>query len=338
MKIMIVGGTGFLGYYATQVALDRGYEVGAFALDDVNLEGWWPKEVPVGHGDLFQMTEDELVPVFEGYDAFIYSVGPDDRYTPKAPSYDFFHGHLVEDASKVFRAARRAGVKRSVVNNSYFAYFDRLYPEKGLAKYHPYIRSRVEQAAKLIEESGGGAANGGMDVMVLELPYIFGSMPERMPIWKDVYIERFFHYPAIFFPKGGTSMIAIQHVGEAEIGALEHGVHAGKYPVATDNHTFRWMIQEFEKGLGIHKPIIQPSGKICAMGANSIAKAEAKHGNEAGLDLGRLMTDIMSYEIYIPEDVIAENSKLLGYGSDGLEEAIAKTMKRCYPNGFGKGK
>ena len=196
----------------------------------------------------------------------------------------------------------------------------------------------MEQAAKLIEESGGGAANGGMDVMVLELPYIFGSMPERMPIWKDVYIERFFHYPAIFFPKGGTSMIAIQHVGEAEIGALEHGVHAGKYPVATDNHTFRWMIQEFEKGLGIHKPIIQPSGKICAMGANSIAKAEAKHGNEAGLDLGRLMTDIMSYEIYIPEDVIAENSKLLGYGSDGLEEAIAKTMKRCYPNGFGKGK
>ena len=78
MKIMIVGGTGFLGYYATQVALDRGYEVGAFALDDVNLEGWWPKEVPVGHGDLFQMTEDELVPVFEGYDAFIYSVGPDE--------------------------------------------------------------------------------------------------------------------------------------------------------------------------------------------------------------------------------------------------------------------
>ena len=133
-------------------------------------------------------------------------------------------------------------------------------------------------------------------------------------------------------------MIAVEHVGEAMIGAIENGVHGERYPVADENHTFRWMIQEFEKGLGIHKPIIQPSGKICAMGANSIAKAEAKHGNEAGLDLGRLMTDIMSYEIYIPEDVIAENSKLLGYGSDGLEEAIAKTMKRCYPNGFGKGK
>lgn len=338
MKIMIVGGTGFLGYYATQVALDRGYEVSAFALDDVNLEGWWPEAVKVGHGDVFEMTEDELVPIFEGYDAFIYSVGPDDRITPPAPSYDFFHGHLVEDASKVFRAARRAGVKRSVVNNSYFAYFDRLFPEKGLAKYHPYIRSRVEQAAKLIDESGGGAANGGMDVMVLELPYIFGQMPERMPIWKDVYIERYFHAPVIFFPRGGTSMISVKHVGEAMIGAVEHGEHAGRYPVATDNKTFKWMIQEFEKGLGIHKPIMQPGPGICAKGAESVVKEEAKHGNEPGLDLPRLMKDIMSEEIYIPEEEIRKSSELLGYGMDGLEEAIAETMHRCYPNGFGKGK
>ncbi|MBR3003540.1 MAG: hypothetical protein IKH67_00540 [Lachnospiraceae bacterium] len=336
MKIMIVGGTGFLGYYATQAGLKRGHELASFSLDDVNLEGWWPKEVPTSFGDVFEMSEDELVPVFEGFDAMIYSVGPDDRITPKAPSYEFFHKHLVTDASKVFRAARRAGVKRAAVNNSYFAYFDRLFPEKGLAKYHPYVRSRVEQAQTLFEESGGGAANGGMDVMVLELPYIFGAMPERMPIWKDVYIERFFHYPAIFFPKGGTSMIAVEHVGEAMIGAIENGKHGERYPVADVNQTFRWMIQEFEKGLKIKKPIIQPGGSICAMGANSLAKKEAKKGNEAGLDLGRMMTDVMSYEVYIPEGVIAENSRILGFGRGGLEEAIEKTMKRCYPNGFGK--
>ena len=334
MKIMIVGGTGFLGYYATLTALERGHEVAAFALDDVNLEGWWPKEVPVSHGDVFEMTEDELVPVFDGYDAFIYSVGPDDRYTPDAPSYDFFHRHLVTDASKVFRAARRAGVKRSAVNNSYFAYFDRAFPEKGLAKYHPYIRSRVEQASTLFEESGGGAESGGMDVMVLELPYIFGQMPERMPIWKDVYIERFFRYPAIFFPKGGTSMIAVEHVGEAMIGAVEHGEHGVRYPVADENHLFRWMIQEFEKGLGIRKPIIQPCAKICAMGAENIAKKEAKKGKEAGLNMSKLMTDIMAHELYIPEEVIQENAKLLDYGRGGLKESIEATMRRCYPNGF----
>ena len=40
MKIMIVGGTGFLGYYATQTALKHGHEVSSFSLDDVTLEGW----------------------------------------------------------------------------------------------------------------------------------------------------------------------------------------------------------------------------------------------------------------------------------------------------------
>lgn len=335
MKIMIVGGTGFLGYYATQTALDRGHEVASLSLDDVNLEGWWPKQVPTTFGDVFEMSEDELVPVFEGFDALVYSVGPDDRVTPKAPSYDFFHRHLVTDVAKVFRAARRAGVKRSEVNNSYFAYFDRLFPELGLSKYHPYIRSRVEQADILINEAEGAAA-GGMDVMVLELPYIFGAMPERTPLWRDVYIERFFHYPAIFFPKGGTSMIAVEHVGEAIIGALENGTHGERYPVADENHTFRWMIEHFQKGLGIHKPILQPAASICAMGANHLARKEAKQGNEAGLDLGRLMKDVMSDEIYIPEDVIAQNSTLLGFGRGGLEDAIEKTMKRCYPNGFGR--
>ena len=338
MKIMIVGGTGFLGYYATQTALKRGHEVASLSLDDVNLSGWWPKEVPTSFADVFETPEDELIPYFEGFDALLYSVGPDDRVTPKAPSYEYFHRHLVTDVSKVFRAARRAGVKKSVVNNSYFAYFDRVFPELKLSELHPYVKSRVEQAEVLIRESNGGAANGGMDVCVLELPYIFGAMPERMPLWKDVYIERFFHYPAIFFPKGGTSMIAVEHVGEAMIGAAEHGVHAERYPVADENHTFRWMLTEFEKGLKIHKPIIQPSASLCAMGANSLAKKEAKKGNEAGLNLGRMMRDVMSSEIYIPEDVIQKNAEILGFGRGGLEEAIAKTMHRCYPDGFGKKK
>ena len=59
----------------------------------------------------------------------IYAVGPDDRYTPKAPAYDFFHFRLVDSVAKVFRAAEKAGVKKAVVYNSYFAYFDRKYPE-----------------------------------------------------------------------------------------------------------------------------------------------------------------------------------------------------------------
>ncbi|MBQ4062121.1 MAG: NAD(P)H-binding protein [Christensenellaceae bacterium] len=327
MKIMIVGGTGFLGYYSAKVALERGYEVGSLSLDDIDLKGWYPEEIKVSYGDVFTMTEEELTDKFKGYDALIYSVGPDDRVTPPAPAYEFFHERLVEHPAKVFTAAKKAGIKRSVVFNSYFATFDRLYPEKGLAVYHPYIKSRVEQAERLI-----GIGGDGMDVIVLELPYIFGSMPEREPLWKNVFIERFFRYPAIFFPKGGTTMIAVEHIGEAAIGALEHGEHGGRYPIGDENHNFRFMLEAMQKGLGTKKPIMQVSKKICAMGGKMIEKKDAKEGKQAGLDMQRLMLDIMGEELYLPDnDAMSEKLK---YGRGGLEEAIIKAMKACYPNGF----
>ena len=61
-KLLILGGTGFLGYYTTMLALKKGYEVGSISLNDVNLEGWYPKEVKVQFTDLFETDEDTLVP------------------------------------------------------------------------------------------------------------------------------------------------------------------------------------------------------------------------------------------------------------------------------------
>ena len=173
-KLMIVGGTGFLGFYTAKLALSKGYKVGSISIldDDLvnkDLSSWYPKEIDSTLLDVFSASEEEIAKVMKGYDYMIYAVGPDDRYTPKAPSYEFFHYRLVDCCAKVFRAAEKAGVKKAVVYNSYFAYFDRRYPEMRLAQKHPYIRCRVEQAKLLNEQKKK------MQVVVLELPYIFGS-------------------------------------------------------------------------------------------------------------------------------------------------------------------
>ena len=73
-KLMIVGGTGFLGYYTTKLAVSKGYKVSAIAIDDVELGDWWPKDVDVTIKDVFEATEDELVELLKGYDYMIYSV------------------------------------------------------------------------------------------------------------------------------------------------------------------------------------------------------------------------------------------------------------------------
>jgi len=326
MKIMIVGGTGFLGYHSLLVALKRGYEVNALAIDDVELGDWYPKEVNVEFGDVFELSEKNLTDRFVGYDSLIYAVGPDDRITPPAPAYEFFYARLVEAVEKVATSARKAGVKKMVVLNSYFAYFDRIWPEKKLSEHHPYIRCRVEQAQKVI-----AAGKEEMDVIILELPYIFGSMPNRIPLWKDVLLDRFAKGKTIFFPKGGTNMITVEHVAEAIIGALEHGEHGARYTVGDENHTFNEMLEMMMSAIGENKKIINIPRFMAILAGIMIEKDMKKKGLEGGLEAEFLMRDIITNNLYFdPSDAV----KKLGYGRGGIKEAIVKTMKACYPEKF----
>jgi len=326
MKIMIVGGTGFLGYHSLLVALKRGYEVNALAIDDVELGDWYPKEVNVEFGDVFELSEKNLTDRFVGYDSLIYAVGPDDRITPPAPAYEFFYTRLVEAVEKVATSARKAGVKKMVVLNSYFAYFDRIWPEKKLSEHHPYIRCRVEQAQKVI-----AAGKEEMDVIILELPYIFGSMPNRIPLWKDVLLDRFAKGKTIFFPKGGTNMITVEHVAEAIIGALEHGEHGARYTVGDENHTFNEMLEMMMSAIGENKKIINIPRFMAILAGIMIEKDMKKKGLEGGLEAEFLMRDIITNNLYFdPSDAV----KKLGYGRGGIKEAIVKTMKACYPEKF----
>lgn len=331
-KLMIVGGTGFLGYYTAKLALEKGYEVASISildddLENKDLDSWYPKEIKNTFLDVFEASEEELEKALKGYDYMIYAVGPDDRYTPKAPSYDFFHYRLVDSVAKVFRAAEKAGVKKAAIYNSYFAYFDRRYPEMKLAEKHPYIRCRVEQAKILNEQKKK------MEVVVLELPYIFGSMDARLPIWRDVFLNRYVNgNKLVFFSKGGTTMIAVEHIAEAGIGAIEYGKDGERYPIGDENRSFKWMLEYMSECKGVHKKVILPPTWMCVLGAKAIQGADKKKGLEGGLNYALIMKEIMSIDMVIEPEVMDKVNAELHISRGGLEEAIQKTMDRCYPN------
>ena len=331
-KLMIVGGTGFLGFYTAKLALSKGYKVGSISIldDDLvnkDLSSWYPKEIDSTILDVFSASEEEITKAMKGYDYMIYAVGPDDRYTPKAPSYEFFHYRLVDCCAKVFRAAEKAGVKKAGVYNSYFAYFDRRYPEMRLAQKHPYIRCRVEQAKLLNEQKKK------MEVVVLELPYIFGSMEARVPIWRSVFLDRFVNgHKVAFFSKGGTTMIAIEHIAEAGIGAIEYGKDGERYPIGDENRSFKWMLEYMCKCKGVDKKVILPPTWMCVMGGKAIQNKDKRKGLEGGLDFGLVMKEIMSKDMVLEPELMDKVNAELHISRGGLEEAIQKTMDRCYPN------
>jgi len=322
VKAFIVGGTGFIGYHAALACLAGGHRVDSVSLPDIELGDWFPAAAGVAYGDVFRMGEDKLTDLFRGADAMVYAVGPDERIVPTGSAYEFFHERLVVSCTRVIRCARMAGVRKAVICGSYFCHFDRRWPEKRIAERNPYVRCRVEQARAAIREG-----RGEMDVCILELPFIFGSMPERVPLWKEVIADRFFHLPVVFSAEGGNAMVSVRTVAQAIVGAIEHGEHGARYPIGDVNMTHRQMLVIMMEGYGIKRPIVTIPRPLLAIAGALIKRRQRAAGREGGLDLAFYLKCL--FPEYLTYDAESLSKRTLGYQGGDVREAILETMAAC---------
>ena len=243
-RVLVIGGTGFLGYHAIQEFRNKGWGVTALGLPPAPSAD--PSAVASGQTlhpavkvilqNLDDASDEELLSILEGHTALVFAAGLDDRVTPKKPAYPKFHHANVETSLRLFQLAARAGVKRAVVLGSYFAHFNRLWPKLKLAERHPYIRSRVEQEQAL-------TSIPGLQTCALELPYIFGSLP--VPGWKPLWaplVKYIRSSKILFYMKGGTACISAQTAGRAIVAVIEHGEAGQCYPIGQENLTWPQML------------------------------------------------------------------------------------------------
>ena len=242
------------------------------ALPPAPPEGLLPPEVPVRIGDFNQLSDRGVIELFNGCEGVVFAAGVDDRVTPKAPAYEFFYQANVVTARRFFRLAQPAGVRRGALLSSYFAHFARVWPELKLAERHPYIRSRVEQEAAVLEYSGNG-----LDIMVLELPYIFGRIPGRIPLWKPLVDYLHWSLPWVFYPIG-SSMVGVEHVGQAVTGALGQGEAGKRYLIGDENLTWRAFLMRLADAAGWRKKVVVPPNWVCSASNYCTACRDGKAG------------------------------------------------------------
>ena len=331
-KVFIAGGTGFLGYYTALEFLKRGNIVETIALpNEINLKGWYPKDIKVTYGDLFKMSNAKITSMLVngGYDTFIYALGPDDRVVPQAPAYEFFYDKLVNQCTRICSCAKHANIRRCVVMGSYFSYFDRKYKGR-LSKHHPYIKARVEQEKQLLKL---GKKNK-FDVMIAELPYIFGTMPERQPLWKDHFLARFDGYKNFYFPcGGGTTAIDVTGVAEGIVACAYSGENGGLYPIAGTNMTYKKLINTMIEGAKLNKKYVGIPAFLCSTFAHKIQKEDKKQGLENGLNIPKLMNGILNKKFYIdptPYRQALHYEKFGFTGGKNIYDSIKETMAHCY--------
>jgi dihydroflavonol-4-reductase len=317
--VIVIGGTGFLGYHAVNELSARGWDVTALGLPSSSTASLLSHAGRVVLRDLAASSDADLMALLKGQDALVFAAGMDDRISPKKPAYPIFKEANVNGSLRVLRLGKSAGIQRAVVLGSYFAHFNRIWPELRLAERHPYIRSRVEQEVAVVSIPG-------LSVSVLELPYIFGGIPS--PGWKSLWmplVKYIRSTPVVLYMKGGSACITAKSVGQAVVGALEWG-EAGKcYPIGGENLTWSELLTRLAAADSRQIRVLSLPSWLIKIGMYAIWLSYQFQGREGGLD-PRYFASLQMAETFLDP---RPSQEALGYQTGGLDQAFQETILSC---------
>ena len=330
MKVFMIGGTGLLGSEAAKELIARGHEVSSIALPPLPTGAVLPPEMKIEYGNYLEMSDDDLRAYLTGCEGFVFAAGVDERVEGPAPIYDLYKKYNIDPVKRLLTLCKECGVKHAVILGSYFSYAAKKWPEKKLTEWHPYIRSRIDQ-----EEAAMAFAGEGLDVAVLELPYIFGTQPGRKPVWVFL-VENIRSMKGVtLWPKGGSTMVTIRQVGQALAGALERNRGGNCYPIGWYNMTWKEMLTICHKHLGCpEKKIVTIPNGMYAMGGKKLKKEQEARGIQGGLDMVKF-TDLQCSNQFIAKEL---GCVPLGVTEDDIDAAIGDSIRLCVDILDGKAK
>lgn len=321
MKIFMIGGTGLLGSQAAKELISRGHDVVSIALPPLPEGAVLPPEMQIDYGNYLEMSDEEISKYMMGCEGFVFAAGVDERVEGPAPIYDLYKKYNIDPIKRLLAIAKKCGVKHVVICGSYFSYFAKTRPELELTKWHPYIRSRIDQ-----ENEAFKFADDSFDVAVLELPYIFGTQPGRKPVWMFMAEQISNSKKSIMYPKGGTTMVTVNQVGQAVAGAMERNKGANAYPIGYYNMPWTELLMIAAKALGYtDKKVVTIPTFLYKMGGSSMMKKFEKENIQPGLHMVKF-SDLQCNTTYIDK---SEGCEQLGVEPDDINAAIADSMNLC---------
>lgn len=320
-SVVVIGGTGLLGYHTTLELVRKGYAVTSLALPPMPAEDLFPAGVSSRLEDINELSDAQILEIFADAYAVFYAAGADERTIPAAPAAKFFYEQNVLPTQRVARLARQAGVKKFVLYGSYTAEFAEEWPELGYRTRNGYPRTRLMQ-----EEVACLEGLGGMDVMTLRLPYIFGTMPGRLPLWQ-MFIDIVRSQPEqVYVSAGATSSVTVKQVAEAAVGAMENGEHDGRYAINGYDLTYVEFHQIICELLGrdpaqvVPVPVEAQLPTMAQYDADSAAR---------GVEHGIHLVDSAHFNARPATTDPAKTQDILKYADADVVAAIRETLQYC---------
>jgi dihydroflavonol-4-reductase len=252
-RVLITGGTGFVGSAVLRALLARGYEVRALVRpgsDRANLAGL---DCETAEGD---MTDEASLLRAMGKVRFVFHVAADYRLWARDPREIMQHN--VEGTRAVMRAALRSGVERVVYTSS-------------VAVLKPLAGAAADETSRMPECEAVGAykkskiaAHAVVEAMIAQhLPAVIVSPSTPIgprdikptPTGQIIVNGAMGRMPA--FVDTGLNLVHVDDVAEGHVLALELGSIGGHYILGGQDVTLRAMLAVIAGCTGRRAPRIQ---------------------------------------------------------------------------------
>jgi dihydroflavonol-4-reductase len=318
MRVLVIGGTGFIGYHIVQALHGDGVDVRVLCRNTAAVAELFPQGVEAVCGDVDHLLTADYVQLLQGMDGVVFAAGADERSKITGDATEYFHRANVWPCQQLFEALPQTAVKHAVLLSSIFAWLDQQQPQLELAKQHPYIDSRVEQNRVAHEALVGSACV----LTALQVPWVFGSSPHRASQWSALVSYVRAGVPLLCI-RGGASMMSVQSLARAVCGALQYPVSSSSLPIGDENITYCELMQRLCKMVDRKDQRIRSVPDDFFRDMTSMGDfVSGVFGIQSGLDLSG-MADILFQEMFFDA---SSSQALLHYGGGDLEAALEATV------------
>ena len=328
-KILITGGTGFLGTHIVRQLLDAGeknFKVMASSVPE------WMKDASVKAVEGSVTNRDDVAKACKNVSAIFHLAGKVSRDNDDAASMNKIH---LEGTRILCEAAKEAGVPTMLLASSSGTIavsedeqvFDETFPQPVdvISRWAYYTSKYYQERTALAEFDGDGRR-----LAILNPSLLLGPDDERLSSTKPVldFLARKIPYS----PTGGLNFVDVRDTAEAFISALDKGVHQEKYLLGSENMRFPEFFGRLERLSGVAAPKLKVPKKLAMAGSSIIESVFSNWGKTP--PVASKEVEQAEYFWYFDSSKAREQ---LGFSPRDPQETLNDTIRYLRENFLGEG-
>ena len=328
-KILITGGTGFLGSHIVRQLIDAGEKNLRVMASSVPE---WMTDAGVEPVIGSVTNRDDVAAATANASEIFHLAGKVSRDNEDAAAMNKVH---VEGTRLLCEAAKEAGVKTMVLASSSGMIavsedeqiVDETFPQPvEVFSRWAYYASKYYQERAAVENFDGD----GRKLLILNPSLLLGPDDERLSSTKPVldFLARKIPYT----PSGGLSFVDARDAASAFIAALEKGRHQEKYLLGAANMTFPQFFGRLERLSGISAPILKVPKKLAMAGSTMIESVFKNWGKASPVAAKEV--EQAEYFWYFDSSKAEEE---LGFAPRDPQETLNDTIDYLRKNFLGEG-